>query len=456
MNLEKGWKMNPKIIFDLFEKNGKEIFLVGGAVRDFVFLKISLEDSGDLDFATNAKPNEIKRILLNAGLEIFDIGEKFGTIGTGNVQITTYRTEKYNDETRFPETTFVNSLTEDLLRRDFSINSMVLTKDGKLLDPYGGERDWKNNRLRTTSCAEKIFNDDPLRMLRAARFYSVFGLVPDKEIFNTIFRNFDLLKKISHERWLMEMDRLLVGKYIIKSLKFMSITGILYVIAPELLKLQQVQQSFPHTKNVWEHTLSVVEKIKPEPDLRWAALFHDIGKPDTAGTDETGTVHFLEHEHIGRKIWDCVADRFKMSNDRREKIGSLIENHMRLNSYNSKWSNGAVRRLKYEIREIKNDLFSLCESDITSMNFIKVIVGLYGLNELKERMTFAPDFSTKKTVLPSGIGNEIMKIFGLEPGKEVGRLKNILEQAVIDGETEFDSPNLMSFLIDKEHEQKIA
>lgn len=114
-------------------------------------------------------------------------------------------------------------------------------------------------------------------MLRAARFYSVFGLVPDKEIFNTIFRNFDLLKKISHERWLMEMDRLLVGKYIIKSLKFMSITGILYVIAPELLKLQQVQQSFPHTKNVWEHTLSVVEKIKPEPDLRWAALFHDIG-----------------------------------------------------------------------------------------------------------------------------------------------------------------------------------
>jgi poly(A) polymerase len=438
-------------IFEIFEKSCKEIFLVGGAVRDIVLRCLPPEEISDFDFATEAGPEEVIDILIEAGLAYTELGKKFGTIELKDypIQITTYRQEIYLNDTRFPQVSFVRNLREDLSRRDFRFNAMAMDKNFNLIDPYLGKIDWNAQIIDCPSDPDIIFQEDPLRILRGFRFMSRYGFDFSNNVEVSIKANLDKLENISHERWLMEMDKILVGEYLEKTLYKMKDTGVLYVLLPEVSRLAIVEQGFPHTKDAFKHSIDVCCQIRKEPDLKWAALIHDVGKYLTRMVVELPgevKVHFYEHEEKSFEMWQFIADRFKLSNERREKIGKLIRLHMRPGLYNGKWGRSAVRRLRKDAGEDIWDLLELCKSDITSTNEWNRTMGLVRMTDLEKRLRETPDYLANPTVLPKGTGDMIMRVMKIPPGKEVGVISRKLSDRIIDGLLEPDLQKMEQFL----------
>jgi len=422
-------------LFKLFNNAGKELFLVGGAVRDHILRGIPLKDIEDWDFGTDALPEESIEILEKDGRKVWTLGIAFGTIEGENFQITTFRKEIYRSLSRFPEVEFGQDLQTDLERRDFTINAMALSPKG-LIDPFDGVTDWGKGILRTPMDPHLTFRDDPLRMLRCFRFVAKFGLEPDSYTMEAIRRKRGLINSISRERWLMEMDKLLLGKHLVKALELMKESGLLEQMLPELVDLEGISQGEFHSKDAWLHSLKVAAAIEATPDLRWAGLLHDIGKGKTKSVSKGG-VHFYRHEEVGAEMWLEIANRFKMSSERTAHIEKLIRLHMRPNVYEtSEWSDSAVRRLRRELGDEMYDVLALSRADITSQNPERVVAAISKINELRDRLETVPEFLAKSTVLPKGTGELVMRELNLSPGPKVGEVKKRVEEEVVDGRLE--------------------
>jgi len=441
-----------KQLFEAFAKAGKELYLVGGAVRELLMGR-PFEALKDLDFATNATPDEIIEILKANGFPRYEMGRRFGTIGiilyaseaeggTKEVQITTYRTkEVYCKGSRHPEVEFGTSLTADLARRDFSINAIAMDKDGNVIDPYGGRADLHARRLRLVGRPEEIFSEDPLRLLRAARFIATLGFMPDAPMKAAATWMAGAILEVSRERWLMEMNKLLLGEWVDEALQYLFETRLLRFILPEVAATVGFAQTSPsHHKDVWEHTKLVVKQAVPRPAVRWAALLHDIGKVWTRTTDETGAVHFFRHEELGALLFEGIAHRFRFDRVLREQVHFLILHHLRPNLYQSSWTEAAIARFVREVGPYREDLLALSRADITSARSERRAQGLANLDELERRLAAYLQRVGTAPRLPKGIGRMIMEQFHLPEGPRIGALKAKVEQAIDEGILEPGQP----------------
>ncbi|MHB0870165.1 MAG: HDIG domain-containing metalloprotein [Chloroflexota bacterium] len=421
-----------------FQRAGKELYLVGGSVRD----RLLRRPSTDLDFATDATPAETEAILRQpwpptTHLAIYKVGERFGTIGAvidnKRVEITTYRGEVYRD-TRKPEVEFIRSLEEDLARRDYTINAMAMAVDGTVIDPFGGRSDLVGRYLRAVGSPEERFKEDPLRMLRAIRFACQLGFEIERESYAAIIRRAKTLQKISWERRADEMSKILLSSRPAEGLKLLHNCFLVDHLIPELLPMIGLQQTgVYHHKDVWRHTLQVVENTEADLILRWAAVLHDIAKPNTRSVDD-GEVHFFGHEMMGAEMARQILLRFRYSAELVERVTKLVRMHQRVNLYESDWTVGAVRRFVREAGEELPLLFALSRADITSQREAKVAARMALVRELEERVRrLREEEETEKIQSPLD-GNELMALFQRPPGPWIGMVKDRLLNAVLDGE----------------------
>lgn len=429
-------------LFSVFARAGHELYLVGGAVRDHR-RGARIESLRDLDFATSALPAESARILRAAGLSVFTVGSRFGTVGTmlgetpdrREIQITTYRGEVYVNGSRKPRVTFGKALEKDLARRDFSINAMAMAADGRLIDPYGGQRDLELGILRTVGDPRVIFREDPLRTLRAARFIATLGMRPEPVLVDVVRELAGEILTVSRERWLLEMTKILVGTAAVDGLTFLASTGVLEHLWPagQAMVEFRADQGRYHHKALWPHTLGVVSQAPARIAVRWAALLHDAGKVTTRSVDAAGEVHFFGHEAVGAALVDEAARRFRFGRDLHQRVRTLVLLHQRPALYERSWTDGAVRRLIRDAGTGLEDLLDLSRADVTSHRPGVREGVLVRLAELQERTAELIQKDGQTPLLPKGIGQAIMAHFGIAAGPRIGLLKARLEQGVLDG-----------------------
>src|SRR6266699_327981 len=347
---------------EAFYAQHKQLYIVGGTVRDVLLHR---EDSNDEDLATDATPDEIKRIVApthpNA---VVLVGERFGTVrlhySNYIIEITTFRSEQYNPNSRKPEVCFVTVLEDDLLRRDFTINAMACHPlTGQIIDPFGGRQDLEAHVLRAVGNEpDKRFDEDPLRLLRAVRFAAQLDFTIEPETRRSIIRQASKLQKISRERIRDEMNKLLVSPHPAKGLDLLVELGLMAYIIPEVLELRGVSQQVVRTvssKDVYVHVLRVVERSSPRLLTRWSALLHDIAKPRTRSVEDN-KIHFFGHEDNGAHMAYDILKRLHFDRDFLERVSRLVRLHMRANAYTHDWTDGAVRRLMLDSGDVLPDL----------------------------------------------------------------------------------------------------
>jgi poly(A) polymerase len=431
------------IIFTLaqaFQAQQKQLYMVGGTVRDVLLHR---GQSNDADLATDARPDEIKRIVAPTNpTTVVLVGERFGTVrlyyGNDIIEITTFRSERYNPESRKPEVCFGDSLYEDLRRRDFTINAMARDPlTGVIIDPYNGRQDLEAHILRAVGNEpDKRFDEDPLRLLRAVRFAAQLDFTIEPETWASIVRQAPKLQKISRERIRDEMNKLLTSPHPAKGLDLLVELGLMEWIIPEVLELrgvsQQPQARTVTTKDVYMHVLRVVERSAPRLKTRWAALLHDIAKPRTR-TIEDNKIHFFGHEDVGAVMARDILKRLHFDRDFIESVSKLVKLHMRANAYTSDWTDGAVRRLMLDVGDDLPDLLDLSQADITSYRVEKVNRAVARVAELAERCQRLKEEAERVPLKSPLDGNELMELFGRGPGPWLRPIKEHLLGLVIDG-----------------------
>ena len=424
---------------EAFHAQHKQLYIVGGTVRD---LLLHREDSNDEDLATDATPDEIKRIVAPTHPQaVVLVGERFGTVRLhyphNIVEITTFRSEQYNPDSRKPEVCFGTVLEDDLLRRDFTINAMACHPlTGKIIDPFGGRQDLEAHLLRAVGNEpDKRFDEDPLRLLRGVRFAAQLDFTIEPATRRSIVRQAIKLQKISRERIRDEMNKLLVSANPAKGLDLLVELGLMEWIMPEVVALRGVSQQaikVIHTKDVYAHVLRVVERSSPRLICRWSALLHDIAKPRTR-TVEEGKVHFFGHEDVGAYMARDILKRLHFDRDFIESVSKIVRLHMRANAYTSDWTDGAVRRLMLESGDDLLDLLDLSRADITSYRADKINRAAARVNELTERCQRLQEEAERVPLKSPLDGNELMTIFGRGPGPWLRPIKDHLLSLVIDG-----------------------
>ena len=435
-----------KGLFEAFRSAGKELYLVGGYVRDTLLGGTS----GDLDFATSALPAETTEILESRGLKAIPIGIEFGTVATRiehlgrtvQVEITTYRcSESYRKGSRHPEVAFGESLEGDLIRRDFTVNAMAMDRDGEVVDPFGGREDLQEGVIRTPLDPVTTFREDPLRMLRAVRFAARLGFVIEEGTRAALDSERESIGEISRERWKQEMDGILSiedGTAAARALGLLRETGLLLEMMPEfgpMLEMGEAPQGSAHEKGVWGHTVDVVSTLPPRTVLRWAGLLHDLGKPSSRTVDEEGRPHFYGHERAGAEMAADIADRFRFSRRDRKALLFLVRSHMRPVLYDGGWGDHAVAKLAGEAGEHLQDLLELARADITAHSAEYREKGLGSLSELTGRIEeLSPDSGER--LLPKELGSMLEKRLGEagQGGRRVGLILDRLEELVRSGE----------------------
>ncbi len=423
-------------MFDIFEKAGHSLFLVGGAVRDRM-LGVS---PGDMDYATDASPGDVIDILSETGIKVIPTGIRYGTVTAispethEKAEITTFRSaEVYRRGSRFPSVKFGGTIEEDLKRRDFTINAMAIDSSGELIDPCGGMKDLKSRVIDTPGNPDEAFLDDPLRILRAYRFAAKLGFSIAERVRQSA-RNFSVeLATISPERKCKEMTGLLVvedGRRAAEALSLMKHDGVLLKVIPELEHLfviDGLKQGKYHTCDAWHHTLEVVAQVPPVAALRWAALLHDSAKGLVRKVDETGEPHFRGHEVQGEKIVTSVAERLRFSRADKRALAVLVRNHMRPVLYTSEWGNSSVRRLMRDVDDQLENLFLLAEADIKAHKSDLVNKSLKSLQELRDRSAE----QNRGRILPADMGQNLQAM-GFE-GPAIGTILRMLEDMAADG-----------------------
>ena len=430
---------------DAFRERNRALFLVGGGVRDIL---LDRPASMDLDLATDAPPNETKAIAQTLSpIGLYDVGERFGTIGVVmpahdgaiTVEITTFRSERYDPGSRHPAVAYGTSIDDDLARRDFTVNAIAVdTADGGLHDPFHGQADLAMGMLRAVGDPVARFREDPLRLLRAARFVAQLGFSVEPETRAALASEAPLLESISNERVLMEMTRLLCGDYAGHGLQLLLETGLLTIAMPELLPLERAAHGHPgdhREKDLWEHTKQVVVQAPARPAVRWAALLHDAAKPLTRSVDGNGEVHFFGHERVGADLASHLLGRLNADKQTRKAVRRLVELHLRPASYDiATWTDSAVRRLALEAGEVLHDLLDLAAADVTSARAHKqraAAARVQGLRDHVDRLEREVELARLQSPLD---GDALMALFDRRPGKWIARIKDHLREMVIDGE----------------------
>lgn len=419
---------------ELFKKSNFEISLVGGPVRD-ALLGRSVKD---LDFTTNARAADIQKILKPWAEHIWDVGIKFGTVGAKRdgyaLEITTYRTEVYDPTSRKPQVNFGDSLIEDLQRRDFTINAVALKlPDFEIVDPHDGVTDLINNKLTTPIDAETLFSEDPLRMLRAARFIAKLNLIVDPTIVAAVKKLKDRLQVVSKERISDELTKLLLLDSPSAGLEFLVETELAEQFLPELPALKLEVDEHHRHKDVYHHTLIVLEQAielekshqpTSEPDLvlRLAALLHDIGKPRTRKFEAEGRVSFHHHEVVGARMTKKRLQELRFSKELISDVAKLVELHLRFHGYGTgQWTDSAVRRYVRDAGDLLVKLHKLTRADSTTRNQKKAEELQKNYDQLEARIEELSKAEELASIRPDLDGQEIMQILNLPPGPLVGK-----------------------------------
>jgi poly(A) polymerase len=446
-----------------FRDAGHQLYLVGGTVRDL--LVGNGRTDFDLDLTTDARPPEIKALIEGWADAIWSMGEKFGTIGankkdaeTGETrpyEITTFRAEAYTDASRKPHVVFADEIESDLSRRDFTVNAMALelTGDGEmpeLVDPFGGAVDLANRTLRTPMGPDISFSDDPLRMLRAARFIARYHLEPTPELVTAVTTMVDRLEIVSAERIRDELDKLMVVDHPSAGLWFLIETGLADRFLPELSAMRLEHDPIHRHKDVLTHSIAVVENVRPpdepvaaearpRPDFdfrltRLAALFHDVGKPRTRGYLEGKGTTFHHHDAVGARMTRKRMTALRYSNDDINSVTELVALHLRFHTYSMGWSDSAVRRYVRDAGPLLDELNVLTRCDCTTRNAKKAARLSRRMDELEDRIVELAEAEELAALRPEMDGNEVIDHLGVPPGRVVGdAMKFLMEVRLEEG-----------------------
>jgi poly(A) polymerase len=429
-----------------FSAAGHRLYLVGGTVRD---LLLGRDVVADFDCTTDARPAETKRILTGWGDAVWAQGERFGTIGARHngrtFEVTTHRAEAYRPGSRKPDVTYADAIEEDLSRRDFTINAMALLigadTELELIDPFGGAADLATKRLRTPLLPHVSFSDDPLRMLRAARFIAGYSLDPDAALVAAVEAMRHRLEIVSAERIRDELDKLITVERPGAGLWFCIETGLAQEFLPELPALQLEQDPVHRHKDVLAHTIAVVENVRPEarPDFdfritRLAALFHDVGKPRTRSFRKGKGVAFHHHEVVGARMTRERMQALRYANADVDAVTTLVELHLRFHTYAMGWTDSAVRRFARDAGDLLDELVVLTRCDCTTRNERKAAQLAQRMDELEERINVLAEEEELQALRPDLDGVAVMAHLGIPPGPLVGQaLAYLLELRIEEG-----------------------
>jgi poly(A) polymerase len=422
----------PPVAIDLGERfaaAGFELYLVGGVVRDMLLRRT--EGGRELDMSTSATPHETMHVLKGWADRRYAVGVRFGTVGAArgelDFEITTFREEVYHEEHRKPSVTFAKDVRTDLSRRDFTINAMAIKlPEGQFVDPFGGVRDLAAKRLDTPLDPEIAFSDDPLRMLRAARFASQLDVEPTERVVRAIAALRDRLDIVSRERIRWELDKLLTGPRAAHGLELLVDSGLADTFVPELLALRLEQDPVHRHKDVLHHTYAVVENCdRRDLVLRLAALLHDVGKPKTRAITPEG-VQFHHHEVVGARMTEDILRRLRYPNPVIEDVRRLVELHLRFHGYGEGWTDSAVRRYVRDAGPLLDRLNQLTRADVTTGNRFKAKQFRALMDDLEERIARLAEEENLEAMRPPLDGRQIMEHLGIEPGPVVGRARDFL------------------------------
>ncbi len=418
------------------ERAGHRVYLVGGVVRDLV---LGRPVAGDIDLTTDARPGEVRSLLAGWADAVWDQGERFGTVGARvsgtTLEITTHRSDAYRRDSRRPQVDYSDRVEDDLSRRDFTVNAMALQVEvdpavaPRIIDPHDGLSDLANGVLRTPVDPERSFDDDPLRMLRAARFIAGYGLSPTEELVAAVRAMAPRLDIVSAERIRDELCKLLVVEDPRPGLWFLVRTGLAETFLPELPALEVEQDPIHHHKDVLEHTLAVVANTGPELLVRLAALLHDIGKPKTRSVGPRG-VTFHHHEVVGARMARDRMRALRFPSDQIDAVGRLVFLHLRFHGYSDDvWTDSAVRRYVRDAGDLLGRLNELTRCDCTTRNARRARQLADRMDALEERIAALAEQEELGAIRPDLDGNEIMAHLGLRPGREVGEALAMLVEA---------------------------
>ena len=426
-----------------FREAGHRLYLVGGVVRD---LLLDREVSSDIDLTTDARPDQIKKLLQGWADHRWTQGEQFGTIGAKrgdtDYEITTHRAEAYTSDSRKPHVVFADDVDVDLSRRDFTVNAMALAlPDPQLIDPYDGAVDLAAKRLRTPLTPTESFSDDPLRMLRAARFIAGYGLVPDDALVDAVVALRHRLEIVSAERVRDELDKLIQLERPGAGLWFVVDTGLAEEFLPELPAMRLEQDPIHRHKDVLAHTIAVVENVQPGARAgfdfrrtRLAALFHDVGKPKTRSYRKGKGVTFHHHEVVGARMTRERMQALRYSNDDVDAVTRLVELHLRFHTYRMGWTDSAVRRFVRDAGDLLDELIVLTRCDCTTRNERKALALSRRMDELEARIAELAAEEELRALRPDLDGRQVMEHLGVPPGPVVGEaLAFLLELRLEEG-----------------------
>jgi poly(A) polymerase len=428
-----------------FQEAGFEFALVGGPVRD-AFLGRPVND---LDFTTSARPDQIERIVRPLAEAVWDVGRQFGTIAAKidglDIEITTFRADSYDGQTRKPTVEFGDTLEGDLHRRDFTMNAMALRiPDEVLVDPCGGLDDLLAGRLHTPSSPQVSFGDDPLRMLRAVRFVSQIGAGISEETWDAMVQMAGKITNISAERIRDELSRLLLTETPRAGVDALVRSGLAGYVLPELAALKDEKDEHGRHKDVYEHSLTVLDQAIALEKERWgeesenlvmrlAALLHDIGKPKTKRIEDGGKVSFHHHDVVGAKLVTKRLKELRFDSDTINQVAKLIELHLRFFGYSEQaWSDSAVRRYVRDAGPQLEHLHILTRADVTTRNQKKATRLQTAYDDLEARISELREREQLDSMRPDLDGEEIMAILGLSPGPQVGKAYRFLLEIRLD------------------------
>jgi poly(A) polymerase len=422
----------------IFKENGFTLALVGGPVRDALLGRLG----NDLDFTTNAPALESKKILQKWADNVWDTGIEFGTVagkrGDTTVEVTTYRSDSYSSDSRKPHVLFGTSIEGDLSRRDFTVNSMALELTGDapvFIDPYGGLVDLAKKILRTPGKPEDSFSDDPLRMLRAARFASQLNFEISPEVLAAMREMTDRLEIISAERIRDEITKLLMSNNPRLGITILVDTGLAAKVIPEIPQLRLEVDEHHHHKDVYEHSITVLEQAIALEDrlgganlvIRLAALLHDIGKPKTRALIPGGGVSFHHHEVVGARLAKSRLKALRFSGEIVDQVETLIALHLRFHGYgDGEWTDSAVRRYVRDAGPLLDHLHVLTRADCTTRNARKAARLAATYDGLEDRIAVLMEEEELSKIRPDLDGGEVMQLLDLKPGAMVGKALDFL------------------------------
>ncbi|MGK5731725.1 CCA tRNA nucleotidyltransferase [Streptomyces sp. URMC 124] len=436
-----------------FQEAGFTLALVGGSVRDALLGRLG----NDLDFTTDARPQDVLKIVRPWTDAVWEVGIAFGTVGCRkadfDIEVTTYRSEAYDRTSRKPEVSYGDSIEEDLVRRDFTVNAMaVALPEKQFIDPHNGLEDLAARVLRTPGTPEESFSDDPLRMMRAARFAAQLDFEVAPEVVTAMTEMSGRLEIVSAERVRDELNKLILSDHPRKGLKLLVDTGLAALVLPELPALRLERDEHHRHKDVYEHTLTVLEQAialegprdqpggGPDLVLRLAALLHDIGKPRTRRFEKDGRVSFHHHEVVGAKMTKARMTKLKYSNELVKDVTKLVELHLRFHGYGTgEWTDSAVRRYVRDAGPLLDRLHKLTRSDCTTRNKRKANALSRAYDGLEERIARLQEQEELDAIRPDLDGNQIMEILGVGPGPQIGKAyKHMLELRLENGPMSHD------------------